>query len=135
MTQPFRKTQYRGYSTTDRRVPKINELYDVDLVKADIFNRLNTRKTERVRDSEYGSKLKDMLFELKTEANTQEVIEEVLSVIQSEPRVSIVNIDVNTDRANEIRIDIDLLYQPFDVQFEFKLLFDLKNGIIVSEDE
>jgi phage baseplate assembly protein W len=135
MTQPFRKTQYRGYSTTDRRVPKINELYDVDLVRADILNRLNTRKTERVRNADYGSKLKDMLFELKTEANTQEVIEEVISVIQSEPRVSIVNIDVNTDRANEIRIDIDLLYQPFDVQFEFKLLFDLKNGIIVSEDE
>jgi phage baseplate assembly protein W len=135
MTQPFRKTQYRGYSTTNSTDPRLNEVYDVDLVKVNLFNHLNTRKTERVRNSEYGSKLKDMLFELKTEINTQEVIEEVLRIIKSEPRVTIINIDVNTDMPNEIRIDLDLLYQPFDIQFEFKLQFDLANGIITSEDE
>ncbi len=133
MTQPFRQTQYRGYSTTTPNTNN-NQLYDVELVKADLFNHFNTRKTERVRDSEYGSILKDMLFELKTEVNIQQVLDEVLRIIATEPRVTLTNVDLNTDSDNEIRIDMDLLYQPLDVQFEFKLFFDLQNGIIESEE-
>lgn len=131
MTLPFRRTQYRGYSTVNQLTDK-NHLYDVDLVIQDLLNHINTRKTERVRNSQYGSILKDMVFEHKTDTNIQEIVDEVLRIIQTEPRVSIINFDLNTDVEYEVRIDVQLLYQPLDIQAELKLFFDLQNGIVTE---
>lgn len=132
MVLPFRQTQYRGYSTTGTQQTKFNEVFDVELVIANLFNHINTRKTERVRDANYGSILKDMIFEHKTDTNIQEIVDEVLRVIQTEPRVSIVNFDLNTDVEYQVEISVILLYQPLDIQAELKLSFDLENGIITG---
>lgn len=133
MVTPVRKTLYRGYSTIGGR--KINRLYDVDLIIQDLFNIVSTRKTERVRNANYGSILYDMIFELKTDLNIAVIYQEVERILTTEPRVRVLNINVNTENEYEIVIEADLLYIGDDNQFQFVTRFDLEKGIVENLSE
>ena len=128
MAQPIRKTLYRGYQTVGGR--KINRLYDTDLIIQGLFNIINTRKTERVRNANYGSILYDMIFELKTDINLAVIYQEVERILKTEPRIRIINININTDNDYEIVIEADLLYIGDENQFSFVTKFDLEKGVI-----
>ena len=126
----IKKTTYKGYSTVggNRR----NYLYDVDLIKQDLINIIKTRKTERLRNAEFGCKLLDMLFELKTEVNIQEIVTEVLYIISTEPRVKLLDIAVNTDIEYQIQVDCVLLYIGEDIKFDFNLSLNTQTGTITE---
>lgn len=133
MVTPVRKTLYRGYSTIGGR--KIIRLYDTDLIIQDLFNIVSTRKTERVRNANYGSILFDMIFELKTDINLAVIYQEMERILNTEPRVRTLNINVNTDNEYEIVIEVDLLYIGDDNQFSFVTRFDLEKGIVENLSE
>lgn len=130
MTQPFRRTLYRGYSTVGAK--RSFRLYDTDLVKQDILNALNTNKTERVRNANYGATIQDSIFELGSDEMAGKLYQEVLDVISSDERVRI--IDANFSREEYgILISFNLLYVGMDTQFDFKLKFDQANQLITEE--
>lgn len=130
MTQPFRRTLYRGYSTVGAK--RSFRLYDTDLVKQDILNALNTNKTERVRNANYGTTIQDSIFELGSDEMAGKLYQEVIDVISSDERVRI--IDANFSREEYgILISFNLLYVGMDTQFDFKLKFDQANQLITEE--
>ena len=132
MTIPLRTTLYRGYSSVNRT--KLTNLFDVDLVKQDLLNHFNTRKSERVRQPSYGSAILDYLFELQTEGNVQRIVEEVLRIIEEETRVRLLDIAV-IEEEYSVTVDCDLLYVGANTQFDFKVKFDADAGIIQEIEE
>lgn len=133
MALPFRRTQYRGFTTVDRK--KLSTTYDVDLVKQNLLNHFNTRKTERVRQPAYGSLILDYLFEIKNEGNVQKIVEDVLRIIQEETRVTLLDVSVE-EGDYSVTINCDLLYIGTNTQFAFKVKFDGEVGIAEEvEDE
>lgn len=130
MTQPFRRTLYRGYSTVGAK--RSFRLYDTDLIKQDILNALNTKKTERVRNSNYGATIHDSVFELGSDELAGKLYQEVIEIISSDERIRIINADV-TRQEYGILINMRLLYVGMDTQFDFNLRFDQANQLITEE--
>jgi phage baseplate assembly protein W len=132
MARPFRQTEYRGFSTVSSS--GFTRLFDIDLVKQDLLNHFNTRKNERTRDSSYGSILQDLLFEHQTSLNTKLVVEEVIRIIKTDRRVTITEIEVK-EGDYSIEVNCNLFYVGLQVPFEFKLVFDIKNSLIMTPEE
>lgn len=127
---PELKTYYRGYSTAGGK--KLTKLYDFELVRQDLMNAFNTRKGERPRSANYGSIIPDMLFEMNTTKNVGIIYAEVERIIKSDPRVGIININIDTEQEYVVIVEADLLYYGDENQYTFNMVFDLKNGIITS---
>ena len=102
---------YNGFSTKDKiRAPytKVN----ADIVKTDILNELYTRKGERVMRPNYGTTIHDMIMNPLDEYVVSEVEEEIVRVVQKDPRVSLDNIFVTT-LGHTIRAQVQLTILPF----------------------
>ena len=99
---------FRGFSTVDRiRAPYT--LDGRDLVKRDLLNTFNTKKGERVMRPEYGSIIWDLLMNPDDTATEKEIREDVLRIIDADPRVDhLKTIIIYMDHT--IRLEIDLKY-------------------------
>lgn len=131
MTEPFRRTLYRGYSTVG--ATKSFRLFDTDLVKQDILNALNTKKTERVRNANYGTTIHDSVFEIGSDELAGRLFEEVVTIINSDLRVRILDASFSREEYG-ITISLNLLYVGTDTQFDFKLRFDQANQLVTAEE-
>lgn len=101
-------------------------LYDLDLVKCDLLNQFMTRKGERVMLPNYGTNIWDRLFEPFTEVIKGLILQDVLDVINSEPRVTIQN--VNSYVVDHgIVVDVELFYIPWAVVDTLALSFNNEN--------
>lgn len=85
---------FKGFSSP--QVGTTQVLYDVELVKQDLLNHFNTRKGERVMDSEYGFIGWDLIFELDNDGVKQELEEDARRIVEMEPRVSLIDIVVES---------------------------------------
>ncbi len=100
--------KFRGFSTVDRiRAPYTLE--GRDLVKRDLLNTFYTKKGERPMRPEYGSIIWDLLMNPDDTATEKEIREDVLRIIDTDPRVdhlrtTIIYMD------HTIRLEIDLKY-------------------------
>ena len=100
--------KFRGFSTVDRiRAPYTLE--GRDLVKRDLLNTFYTKKGERPMRPEYGSIIWDLLMNPDDTATEKEIRDDVLSIIDSDPRVehlytTVIYMD------HTIRIEINLRY-------------------------
>ena len=122
MVRPVRKDKYFiGYSTVGKRVPE-TRLYDIELIKRDLLNQFMTRKGERVMNPDFGSIIWSMLFEPFTENNKQIIIEDVKRIISEEPRVNLVDLNVE-ESEHGITVDALLNYQPFNLTDSLYALF------------
>lgn len=102
---------YNGFSTRDKvRAPytKVN----ADLVKTDILNELYTRKGERVMRPNYGTTIHDMIMNPLDEYVVSEVEEEIVRIIQKDPRVTLDNIFVSVVD-HTIRAQVQMTILPF----------------------
>lgn len=130
--KPFRNTVYRGYSSIDRK--KLTNLYDIELVKQNLLNNFNIRKTERIGQPSYGSNILDYLFEAQNENNVQRIVDNVLEIINDEPRVNL--LDISVDESDyTIIINCQLLYVGTNVEFDFRVKFDTNLGITEEVEE
>lgn len=102
---------YVGFSTVDRKIPQ-TRLYDIDLVKRDLLNHLNTRKGERIMNPTFGSIIHDLLFEPFTESVREQIVNDVKNIVEFDPRVELINILVEEDDQGII-VNIDLKFLPF----------------------
>lgn len=116
------KNLFFGYSSVDRRVGQ-TRLKDLDLIKQDILNHFHTRRGERVMMPDFGSIIWDMLFEPLTDANRSLIEEDVRFIVEYDPRVELQSFNV-VDIESGLRIDVGLLYRPYDLVDQMRMDFD-----------
>lgn len=98
-------TLYRGFNTAASPFERSWATFDVDLIKADLLNHFNTRVGERVMRPTFGCKIWDWIMDPLTASSRDDVIEEVIRVVGSDPRCKLVRAEVY-DLANGVRVEM-----------------------------
>lgn len=86
---------YRGFSSYQFQAQKRFRIYDVDLVKLDLLNHIFTRRGSRVMMPNFGTIIPEIAFEPLDESTIDLVASEVKRVIDYDPRVSLIDMEVN----------------------------------------
>lgn len=116
---------FKGFSSIDKTRP-FTELTDKALIKRDILNHFNTKKGSRVMRPTYGSSLWDYLFEPLDEISRDAIIDDVNTVVNSDPRVRILNTNIQEEE-HGIIVSFQLQYVIFQSIDEFIIGFDRRN--------
>lgn len=116
---------YIGFSTVGRDTGPFT-LTDIDLVKQDLLNALTTARGERVMRPEWGTIIYDLLMDPFDDSTREGILNDVRRIIDSEPRVELMNID-STESEHAIRVDIELLFTPQDVVDVLRVEYDRRN--------
>ena len=107
---------YRGFSSHEYQNKKVFGVKDVELVKLDILSHIFTRRGERVMMPTFGTRIPDLAFEPLDDTTIMVVEEDLNTVIQFDPRVSLVNMSVVPDYDNNsILAQVRLLYVEFNI--------------------
>lgn len=110
---------YKGFSSYSAS----GTLYDMELAKADLMNHFMTRKGERVMAPEFGSIIWDVLFDPLTPELIQLINEDVLTIIKSDPRFRLQDINVSEIESGLI-LSVDVYYYPKDIIDTLTITFD-----------
>lgn len=120
-----RKPYFVGFNTVGQPNPPYS-LTNVDLIKRDINNTFATPKGSRVMLPDYGTNIYSYLFDPFDEYTKTIIIEDAINVIQSEPRVKLVSVDVyQEDQA--LNVIMVLLFLPESVTDNMFVTFSLKD--------
>lgn len=102
---------YKGFSTKQYQHDKNFIMTDVELVKEDLVNHIFTRRGERIKMGQFGTKIPDLVFEPLTEELSQIVYNELEYVFNYDPRVELIDMVVVPDiEKAEIVAFVDLNY-------------------------
>ena len=112
---------FKGFSS---RADKKNfKLYDFEVAKQGIINRLSVRKGERVENPEFGTIIYDALFEPFTAALKTAIVEDVTGNLHADPRIANEEILVN-EADKGIAIQATIKYVPLDITEKLQFSFD-----------
>lgn len=112
---------FKGFSS---RADKQNfKLYDFEVAKQDLINRLSVRKGERVENPEFGTIIYDALFEPFTEALRDAILEDVTENLNADPRISTQEIRVS-EADKGIAIQATITYVPLNITEKLRFNFD-----------
>jgi phage baseplate assembly protein W len=112
---------FKGFSS---RADKRNfKLYDFEVAKQDLINRLSVRKGERVENPEFGTIIYDAIFEPFTEELKDAIVEDVTQNLNADPRISTQEILV-TEADKGIAIQATITYVPLDITEKLRFNFD-----------
>lgn len=101
---------YIGFNTVGKLSPPFS-LTDIELVKQDLQNAFHTKKGERVMLPQYGSNIPFLLMDPFDDITENAIIEDAISVIETDPRVVLVEINaVNSEHT--MQLQIQLLFNP-----------------------
>lgn len=107
----IKKPVYIGFSTADFLTTRTFVKTNVEIVKQDIINHIFTSKGERVMMGSFGTIIPDLVFQPLDEITIRQVHDEVLNVINFDPRVQVLSFTVTPDFDNHsITVSADLLY-------------------------
>jgi phage baseplate assembly protein W len=120
---------FRGFSS---RADKNNyKLYDFELIKQDLINRLSVRKGERVENPDFGTIIYDVLFEPLTEATKQAVADDIAQNLNADPRLSTREILVS-ETEHGISIQATITYIPYNITEKLTFSFDENAALRLS---
>ena len=112
---------FKGFSS---RADKRNfKLYDFEVAKQDLINRLSVRKGERVENPEFGTIIYDAIFEPFTEAVKDAIVEDITANLNADPRISTQEILV-TEADKGIAIQATITYVPLNITEKLRFNFD-----------
>jgi len=112
---------FKGFSS---RAEYTNfKLYDFELIKQDLINRLSVRKGERVENPEFGTIIYDVLFEPLTEALKQAIADDISNNLNADPRLSTQDIVVN-ESEHGISVQASITYVPYNITEKLTFSFD-----------
>lgn len=118
MAQSVSQNLFTGFSTTTAGLNKEWTLYDIDLIKRDLFNHFHTRVGERVMMPKYGCKIWDYLMEPNSPAMRDLIAQEATRICEEDTRLTVQNVNVYA-LGNGVRVEITLYYVPFQVSDTF----------------
>jgi len=99
---------YRGFSTVNPNNVGF-QLYDLQIVKQDIINHFHIRQGELLSNPNFGTIIWDILYEPLTENIKQIIAENVTTIINYDPRVSVTNIVVDQYESG-LQIEATLIF-------------------------
>jgi phage baseplate assembly protein W len=112
---------FKGFSS---RADKRNfKLYDFEVAKQDLINRLSVRKGERVENPEFGTIIYDAIFEPFTEALKDAIVEDITANLNADPRISTQDILVS-EADKGIAIQATITYVPLNITEKLRFNFD-----------
>lgn len=109
-----------GFSTAGKVKPPYS-LVDLDLVKQDLLNHLNTSKGERVMRPNYGSIIRESLMEPLDGLIIQDIKDDCTRIVGNDPRVELLDISVAT-MEHSLRVEMYLQYKA-----------DLSQDVLIAE--
>ena len=116
-----RSVTFKGFSS---KADKKNfKLYDFEVAKQDLINRLSVRKGERVENPEFGTIIYDTLFEPFTDTLKEAILDDVTANLNADPRISTTDIIV-TEADHGIAIQATIRYVPLDITEKLQFSFD-----------
>lgn len=126
----IKKSQtFKGFSS--RAGENNYKLYDFQLIKQNLMNRLSVRKGERVENPEFGTIIYDVLFEPLTQALKQDIIEDIEKNLNADPRLSTSNIVVSQSE-HGIAVQATIQYRPYNITENLKFDFSENQTINLS---
>lgn len=118
----FKQAQvFKGFSS--KATNSNYKLYDFELIKQDLMNRLSIRKGERVENPEFGTIIYDVLFEPLTDAVKQAVADDIAQNLNADPRISTEEILVS-ESDHGIAVQATITYVPYNITEKLLLNFD-----------
>ena len=112
---------FKGFSS---RADKRNfKLYDFEVAKQDLINRLSVRKGERVENPEFGTIIYDAIFEPFTEQLKEAIVEDITANLNADPRIATEEILV-TEADKGIAIQATITYVPLNITEKLRFNFD-----------
>jgi phage baseplate assembly protein W len=114
-----------GFNTVGQPNPPYS-LTNIDIIKRDINNHFATPMGSRVMLPGFGTRIFDYLFDPFDQYTKNAIIEDAVRVIQSEPRVQLVSVDVfQQDQA--LTVAMNLLFKPESITDNLFVTFSLKD--------
>jgi len=111
---------FKGFSS---RADKKNfKLYDFEVAKQDLINRLSIRKGERVENPEFGTIIYDAIFEPFTEQLKDAIVEDITANLNADPRIATEEIFV-TEADKGIAIQATITYVPLNITEKLRFNF------------
>ena len=118
-----RKPYFVGFNTVGQPNPPYS-MTNIDIVKRDILNQFATPLGSRLMLPGFGTRIFDMLFDPFDEYTKNAIIEDAVRVVQDDPRVQFVSIDVfQSDQA--LTIALILLFVPESITDSLFVTFSL----------
>ena len=103
---------FKGFSS--RAEQRNFKIYDFEVAKQDLINRLSVRKGERVENPEFGTIIYDAIFEPFTEALKDAIIEDVTANLNADPRLSTNDITVR-EADKGIALEASFSFVPLNI--------------------
>ena len=119
---------YRGFSTVNPDGIGY-QLYDIQIIKQDIINHFHIRQGELLSNPNFGTIIWDILYEPLTERLKEVIAENVTTIINYDPRVSVVSVSIDQYESG-IQIDSTLSFLPYNISENMQLTFDQNNGLL-----
>lgn len=120
-----RKPYFVGFNTVGQPNPPYN-LNNIELVKRDLHNAFATPRGARVMLPNFGTRIYEFLFDPFDEYTKGAIIADAVEVVQNEPRVELVSVDVfQEDQA--LTVAMILLFKPESVTDNLYVSFSLKD--------
>jgi len=119
-------TTFKGFSS--KATNNNFKQYDFECVKQDLLNRLSVRKGERVENPAFGTIIYDVLFEPLTETLRQQILDDITSNLNADPRLSTENITV-TETDYGIAVEASITYVPYNITEQLVFGFDQNNTV------
>jgi phage baseplate assembly protein W len=98
---------YKGFNTQGQS--KKFRITDADLIKRDLMNHFSIRKGEKLMQPNFGSIIWGMLFEPLTNEVKAEIVKDITTIINYDPRVNVESVDV-TQYDHGIQVAVGLTY-------------------------
>ena len=112
---------FKGFSS---RADNQNfKLYDFEVAKQGLINRLSVRKGERVENPDFGTIIYDAIFEPFTDNLKEAIVEDVSANLNADPRISTQEILV-TEADKGIAIQATITYVPLNITEKLRFNFD-----------
>lgn len=106
--------KFIGYSTVNT-IKSNNVLVNAELVKQNLINAFNTRLGERLMEPQLGSKIWSLVMEPLDIITIDEIKADAERIINQEPRVSLVSINV-LEQTNGVILDIAINYMNISIE-------------------
>ena len=112
---------FKGFSS--RAEKKNFKLYDFEVAKQDMINRLSVRKGERVENPEFGTIIYDAIFEPFTEELKDLIVDDITGNLNADPRIATEDILVS-EADQGISIQATIRYVPLNITEKLQFNFD-----------
>lgn len=100
-------------------------LTGLDLAKKDLENHFNIKKGEKWGNPNFGTNIPYYLFDVIDDLVVESIQEEVVEVIEYDPRFSLLNENVIVDHdANSVTVSVDIRYLPLNQVDTLIIKFD-----------